>query len=60
MDASILTIMTWLPFVPSVLADSLEGQFQWWLCGVLYGMQLCVLGELVRFIRSARRGVDSP
>lgn len=49
-----------LPYFPSGLADTLPGQADWWLAGFFYGISLCVAGEMIRLIRRARSGSDSP
>ena len=46
-------IAVWLPYKATALADSLDGQFQWWLMGFLFGIVLCAVGQTVRFIRAA-------
>lgn len=53
-------ILATLPFFPTGLADTLSGQFDWWFAGFLFAMQLCAVAELVRYIRKARSGHDSP
>jgi hypothetical protein len=46
----------WL--VPSKMADTLEGQVQWWVCGFMLAVVCFCLGQLVRWIAGLRRGGD--
>jgi hypothetical protein len=42
-------------FVPNRMADTLEGQVQWWVCGFMLAVVCFLFGQLVRWIMELKR-----